>query len=220
MTPAAYDAWYDTTRGRWIASVEYRLITRMLQPQAGERLLDVGCGSGWFTRRLSRLPSVQVTAIDVDAAALAFARERDPDTGYVRGDARSLPFADCRFERVLCVTALGFVSDWQQALRELTRVTGRRVVLALLHRHSALWLHKGKAGGSGAYRGAHWHTRQEILRTLADLPVTGVRLRSAIWMPGGSWPARMLEACAPRCTPFGSVLMVVADKVPSGARSL
>jgi SAM-dependent methyltransferase len=220
MTPAEYDAWYDSGRGRWIGSIEYEPITRMLQPQSGDHLLDVGCGSGWFTRRLARQPAVQVTAVDVDPSALAFAREHDPTTCYLRADARALPFEACSFERVLCMTALGFVPDWPQALREIVRVTGTRFVLGLLHRHSALWVQKGRAGGAGAYRGTHWHTRQETLRVLGDLPVTHVQFRSAISLPSGSWPARMLEACAPGCIPFGSVLMVAGDKASAGARSL
>lgn len=50
MTPEQYDAWYDTSRGCWIGETEYQLIRRLLDPHPGESLLDVGCGTGWFTR--------------------------------------------------------------------------------------------------------------------------------------------------------------------------
>ncbi len=50
---AAYDAWYDTPRGRWIGEREFRLAQCLLAPQPGETLLDVGCGTGWFTRRFA-----------------------------------------------------------------------------------------------------------------------------------------------------------------------
>jgi protein-L-isoaspartate O-methyltransferase len=46
MNPADYDAWYDTPRGRWIGDTEYALAARLLAPQAGDSLLDVGCGTG------------------------------------------------------------------------------------------------------------------------------------------------------------------------------
>jgi SAM-dependent methyltransferase len=54
MTPAEYDAWYDSPRGRWIGSTELRLVCRRLRMTPGTSLLDVGCGTGGFTRRLAR----------------------------------------------------------------------------------------------------------------------------------------------------------------------
>ena len=41
MKPDAYDVWYDSTRGRWIEAVEYRLLYSLLQPEPGTLLLDV-----------------------------------------------------------------------------------------------------------------------------------------------------------------------------------
>jgi cyclopropane fatty-acyl-phospholipid synthase-like methyltransferase len=74
MTPAQYDAWYDTPRGRWVGETEFRLLRKMLVPQSGETLLDIGCGTGWFTRRFAVSNGWNVTGLDADAARLAFAR--------------------------------------------------------------------------------------------------------------------------------------------------
>ena len=46
MNPADYEAWYHTPRGRWIGETEYALAARQLAPQAGDSLLDIGCGIG------------------------------------------------------------------------------------------------------------------------------------------------------------------------------
>lgn len=48
---ADYDAWYDTPRGRWIGDTEYRLVSGLLG--ARSTVLDAGCGTGWFTRRVA-----------------------------------------------------------------------------------------------------------------------------------------------------------------------
>ncbi|MGA8050092.1 MAG: hypothetical protein WCA09_07935 [Burkholderiales bacterium] len=54
MTPEQYDYWYRTPRGRWIGEIEFRLICALLEPQPAARILDVGCGTGYFTRRAAR----------------------------------------------------------------------------------------------------------------------------------------------------------------------
>jgi SAM-dependent methyltransferase len=216
MKPADYDAWYDSDRGRWIGETEYRLILERLAPRPGDRLLDVGCGTGWFTRRLAAMPGLDVMGIDLDPESLAFARGRDPRASYARADALRLPFADNSFERVLSVTALCFVKDWPRALAEIVRVTDRRFAVGLLNRRSLLWRGKGRSGGSGAYQGAHWHTRQEILGALAGLPVVDVRIDTAVLLPGGSRLARLAERFLAGWIPLGSFLVVSGDRAARG----
>ena len=212
MRAAEYDAWYDTDRGRWIGETEYQLLSELLTPQFGEHVLDVGCGTGWFTRRIAALAGVEVTGIDIDSEALAFAREHDLRSRYREADACRLPFADNSFHKVMSVTALCFVADWSQALAEIVRVTSDRFVVGVLNRHSLLWLEKGRDGGTGAYRGAHWHTHRELRQALADLPVCDLDIRTAVLLPSASLLARQTEQCLSRRLPFGSFLVVAGRK--------
>jgi ubiquinone/menaquinone biosynthesis C-methylase UbiE len=211
MDAAAYDAWYETARGRWIGETEYRLLHRVLAPAAGDSLLDVGCGSGYFTRRFAQ-DNLRVTGIDPDvkmlcyAAAHAAAGER-----YLLGDARTLPFPARAFDLCVCITALCFIPEQSRALAEMVRVTRRRLVLGLLNRHSLLYLQKGRAGGTGAYRGAHWHTPAEMHKLFERLPVARLALRSAIFLPGGDRFAQLCEQVLPSRLPWGSFLVVSAD---------
>lgn len=210
MTPEQYDAWYDTPRGRWIGSVEWALLRSALALQAEDSVLDVGCGTGWFTRRAAA-EGARVAGLDLDENALAFARRHSPQQlQFVLGDAVCLPFEDRSFDRVMSVTALCFVRQWPQAIAEIVRVCRRRFVLGLLHRHSLLWLQKGRRGGLGAYRGAHWHTPAEIAAVLAKLPVTDVRYSFGVFLPGGSVVARMAERALPSVLPLGSFMAVSA----------
>lgn len=209
---AEYDAWYDTSRGRWIGEIEYRLVVGLLAPRPGERILDVGCGTGWFTRRLAQINRLRVTGVDIDIKALDFARQHDHLASYVKADALHLPFDDGTFDGVMSITALCFVPDWPHALSEIIRVSRSRFVVGLLNRNSVLWMKKGREGGTGAYRGAHWHTPREILRALKTFPVTGVSLRTAVLMPSGSVVARCVESIAGDKTAFGSFLVVAGDK--------
>ena len=166
VTPGQYDAWYDTPRGRWIGSTEWALLRSALELQAGNSVLDVGCGTGWFTRRAAA-EGARVAGLDLDESALEFARQRGPGPlEFVRGDATGLPFEDRSFDKVMSVTALCFVPQWPRAIAEIVRVCCRRFALGLLNRKSVLWLQKGRGGGLGAYRDAHWHTTAEIAAVL------------------------------------------------------
>ncbi len=218
MTPAQYDAWYDSPKGRWMGETEFRLLKRLLAWQPGETLLDVGCGTGWFTRRFAALreigPAWNVTGLDRDPARLAFARDHGHGEHYLVGDATALPFADGAFDVVVSVTALCFIDDWPRALSEMVRVARRRVVVGLLNRHSLLWRDKGKGGARGAYRGAHWHKAGDLRATLAALRVRRARLRTAVSLPGGSACARLAEPLLPGCLPWGAFLAVGIDRVP------
>ena len=73
MTTPEYNAWYDSPRGRWMGDIEFELLCRHLDMKPGTSLLDVGCGTGWFTRQLAAA-DLQVIGLGVDIDALAFAR--------------------------------------------------------------------------------------------------------------------------------------------------
>ena len=211
MKAAQYNAWYDSARGRWIGDTEFALLCRHLDMRRGASVLDVGCGTGWFTRRLAGA-GLALTGLDVDAHALDFARQHsDRSIAYLQGDARRLPFADQSFDQVVSVTALCFVDDWPRALAEIVRVTRRRFVLALLNRHSLLWRDKGREGGQGAYQGAHWHSRAELEEAFKRLPVENLRFGTAVFLASGTPWARTVERLAPNSLPWGACLVVSGD---------
>jgi ubiquinone/menaquinone biosynthesis C-methylase UbiE len=70
----AYDAWYRTPRGAWIGEAKFRLLRRMLRPARGESLLDVGCGTDYFTRRFPAVTGLRAVGLDPSTSWLEFAR--------------------------------------------------------------------------------------------------------------------------------------------------
>ncbi|MBN8902466.1 MAG: methyltransferase domain-containing protein [Rhodospirillales bacterium] len=101
----------------------------LLDPGAGARVLDVGCGSGALDRLLAaRLPAGgEIVATDLNPFLLAEARDLAEEAGvaarirFTDGNAEALPFPDASFDHAFSVTVLE-ECDADRALRELVRV--------------------------------------------------------------------------------------------------
>jgi ubiquinone/menaquinone biosynthesis C-methylase UbiE len=88
----------------------------------GERILDLGCGTGAYTRALADR-GFEVVGLDFAPAMLARARAQAPMARFVKGDLDDpLPFADGSFDHALCVCALQCVGDPVRFLAEVGRV--------------------------------------------------------------------------------------------------
>ena len=206
--PSNYDAWYATPRGAWIGDTEFQLLHANLRPAPGASVLDVGCGTGYFTRRLARA-GLQATGIDADAAAIRYAKSRTvAGERYLAGDACTLPFPDRRFDFGVAITSFCFIADPVQALAELARVTRCRVALGRLNRHSLLYRQKS---GQGAYRGAHWHTPQEARHLFEQCGMPRVTIRSAIFLPDGGGIAKLFEPAMPNHVLRGGFLLALSE---------
>lgn len=106
-----------------------------LDPHAGQRVLDVACGSGPAALVAARR-YCDVTGIDYVPALIDRARQRVQAEGYTVdfrvADAQELPFPDATFDIVMSVYGVQFAPDQEQAARELLRVCrpGGRIGLA------------------------------------------------------------------------------------------
>ena len=98
---------------------------------ASPGLLEVGCGSGYYSEVFSRLvPSgVRYTGIDYSEAMIARARSRYPSTAFEVADATRLPYPDDAFDIVFNGVSLMHIIEYPAAVREAARVAGRYCVL-------------------------------------------------------------------------------------------
>ncbi|WP_245672146.1 class I SAM-dependent methyltransferase [Nocardia anaemiae] len=111
-----------------------------LRLDGSKKVLDIACGPGNFTRYLSNALGRGGYAIGLDYSepmlARAVADNAGPRVGYLRGDARTLPFADGTFDAVCCFGALYLIPDPIAATREMIRVLapGGRIAITTSHR--------------------------------------------------------------------------------------
>lgn len=92
--------------------------------RGGDRVLDVGCGTGVLTRAVaSRVGTTgRVTGIDLNPGMLTVARRSHPEIDWRQGDAGRLPFGDSQFDAVVSQFALMYFPEREGALREMWRV--------------------------------------------------------------------------------------------------
>jgi ubiquinone/menaquinone biosynthesis C-methylase UbiE len=110
----------------------------ILTPARGERVLEVGPGTGYYTLDIAQAlgPNGRIDALDLQQSMLDELMRRAAPRGIVniapiQGDAQALPFPDATFDAAYLVATLGEIPDRDTALRELRRVLqpgGRLVV--------------------------------------------------------------------------------------------
>jgi SAM-dependent methyltransferase len=101
----------------------------------GDRVLDVGCGTGVLARAAADRVAAdsQVTGFDLNEGMLAVARGLRPGIDWRQGDATNLPFPDESFDVVMSQFALMYFPDRTAALKEMARVLtpGGRLAIAV-----------------------------------------------------------------------------------------
>lgn len=135
------DDWRQSKQGQAALGIEKDLLLRVWRPPSPQRVLEVGCGNGFFLEWLDA-QGHQATGIDPSPEMLELARSRLPRRISLDcGPAEHLPYEDNAFDTVAMIAAIEFADDPLQALREACRVARRHVLLGVLNRYSLVtWL--------------------------------------------------------------------------------
>ncbi|MDX0409271.1 class I SAM-dependent methyltransferase [Sinorhizobium medicae] len=175
-------AGYEQLMGRW---------SRKLAPifidfagiGDGERVLDVGCGTGSLTFALAKAANLrEIAAIDYSPVFVAEAARRntDPRIKFEEADACALPFDDGSFDRAFALLVLHFVPESGKAVAEMRRVVRSGGVVA-----AAVWDHLGGMPGM-----------RMMVDTVAALSEGGRQLRARYCFQPMVQPEEMKRAFA------------------------
>ncbi|HEX5864189.1 MAG TPA: class I SAM-dependent methyltransferase [Casimicrobiaceae bacterium] len=156
-------AGYEQLMGRWSQKLA-PLFIDFAKVADGEKILDVGCGTGSLTFALARAADLgEIAAIDYSPVFVeeTIRRNSDPRIKVLQADACALPFEGGRFDRALALLVLHFVPEAGKAVAEMRRVVRSGGVVA-----AAVWDHLGGMPGM-----------RMMVDTVAALSESGRQLR-------------------------------------------
>lgn len=124
-------------------SLWYRLALSDLDLKAGDKVLDVGCGTGESTRYLfNSYPGIIVEGMDLSPGMLNQARRLNPELTYFEGDVCAIPCPDSTYDFVLTTFTYRNFPNRNVALAEMLRVLrpgGRLLILDHFYPQNPLW---------------------------------------------------------------------------------
>jgi SAM-dependent methyltransferase len=157
---------YDGFMGRYSLLLSGQLAD-LASIRRGQRVLDVGCGTGALTSELvGRLGPSAVAAVDPSEPFVGATRARHPGVDVRQAPAERLPFPDDAFDAALAQLVVHFMKEPVAGIAEMARVTRRDGVVA-----TCVWDH---AGGQGPLR-LFWHAARALdpdVDDESDLPGT------------------------------------------------
>ena len=207
----SYDQWYDTAVGRAYDRLEKRAVEGMLpSPIDGRRLLEVGCGTGHWSRFFAERGFL-VTGIDLSSGMIRGACAKAiPEADFLVADAVALPFGDGEFDVAAAITVLEFVADPEGAMKEMVRCVrrGGLLVVGALNRLSVLGIWR-RLRPSGLFASATFFSRSEFRGLLAGSGEVGVKAAAfALPFQGLLWLAPALDSLGRMChLPCGDFLV-------------
>ncbi|HHT98357.1 MAG TPA: class I SAM-dependent methyltransferase [Clostridiales bacterium] len=120
-----YDSWYTTKMGEFVDKVETDHAFSLFKPEAGMKILDVGCGTGNFSIKLAEM-GCKVIAIDQSKEMLEKARQKSEikglDIEFICMDVYNIDFPDEEFDGVFSMAAFEFIKEPKKAYDEMYRV--------------------------------------------------------------------------------------------------
>lgn len=181
--PRIYERWWRPVVSRmlfgwrgWKMAEEQRIALDLLGLSPGERVLDVACGPGNYTRRFgAAVGDGLVVGLDAAAEMLATAVEKGggANLAYIRASGTSLPFEDGCFDVACCLAAIHMFDDPVKALNEMCRVLipGGRLVVLTTHNPARKSFLLNRAPGFRMFE------RNELTDALADYGMVEIQQR-------------------------------------------
>jgi ubiquinone/menaquinone biosynthesis C-methylase UbiE len=165
-----YESYYQTKYKR-ADMLEKRLLKKLLE-QIGDTqtLLEVGCGTGHFTRWMETL-RLECYGLDLSSVMLREAKKLWPKGLLLQGESSYLPFKARSFDVVVFIACLEYMPNIVAVFGEAARVTRKGIIIGLMNKWSLPTIRRiiqVKMGKNPYYKKAKFYSISEIKRILKD----------------------------------------------------
>jgi adenylylsulfate kinase len=208
-----YDRWYEAKKGMLADWFEKELMSRIGELKPGEKILDVGCGTGnhllYFRKR-----NMKTIGLDISLPMLRVAQKKIGwENGLCLGRAEALPFRMKSFDCVFMIATLEFLEDPLRALQEATRVSRKKIILGVLNKYSLTAVSRRIKGifRPTIYNKATFYSIWELKKLLIEVLGKGdTKWGSALILPLSfqQWFGSLENILSFRKNPFGAFLVV------------
>jgi len=199
-----YESWYEGKYKR-ADVLEKALLKKLLDTLSETRsLLEVGCGTGHFTRWFESL-GLECCGLDLSHLMLREAKKLWADRSLLRGESAHLPFKDGSFDVVVFIACMEYMPEPVRVLTEASRVARQGIIIGLMNRWSLPTLRRilqVKMGRNPFYETARFYSVLDMKRMLRD--AFGNKVQITHWSTT-VFP-RIFGDTESSLTPFGAFL--------------
>jgi SAM-dependent methyltransferase len=203
------DRQLKTLKSNFIFSRQKELVLDLITPLAGERLLDLGCGTGNNLQIFSE-KWCSLTGIDTSREKLEIARKKHGDRAeFILAQPGDIPFSDNEFDIVTIINFLETIENPRKVIEEAVRVCRGRIFIGFLNNYSLFGTRQSlkETFGFSISKKVRFFSFPEIKNMVEDIAGdTVIKWGSVLYFPGIVYDFfEELEEMFPfRKNPFGA----------------
>jgi ubiquinone/menaquinone biosynthesis C-methylase UbiE len=140
-----YERWFLTREGMYTDDKEKELLINAMRFKRGERVLEIGCGTGRNVEYFADL-GLDPTGVEPEEELVKIARQKSSikKDQIIRAPYDQLPLGDNTFDNVVFMNTFAFAADKEKAMKEAFRVASNKVGIGFLNKYSLTNLLKVK----------------------------------------------------------------------------
>lgn len=112
-----FDSWHQ--EDTW--DVSYQIAFGLVKSCWGPKVLDIGCGKGFFCSDLGDEMISRITAIDISETAILKAKSRNPEINFIKMDARDILSLPDTYDLAIAMEILSYLPEWRSVIANMSK---------------------------------------------------------------------------------------------------